>query len=377
MDELADRLGLDPLELRLRNYAETDPATGKEWSSKSLRECYAVAAERFHWSRRQSRSQEREGTERIGYGMATAAYPTNQFPATARVTLLADGTVLAESATQEIGQGAITSLTQVVAAELDLPLERVRLQIGDTALPFGAFSAGSSTSLSVGSALREAAAKLGWELARIARVDRESPLYGCALKSIAFRAGRQQHVVESGRTQAATQLMQRHGLPRVAARSAAGRLFGRSRYGRASFGAQFARVAVDSCTGRVRVTQMVSAFAAGRILNAKTARSQLLGGMVWGIGHALIEQSVRDLRSGGWLNANLAEAHVPVNADVPHLEAILVEEDDSRGSALGAKGIGEIGIVGVAPAIANAVFNATGKRLRRLPITPDMLLSSS
>ena len=179
MDELAEKLSMDPIELRLRNYAATDPENGKEWSSKSLRECYRQGGARFGWDRRALRSTEREGVERIGYGMATAAYPTNHFPATARLTFRAGGTVLAETATHEIGQGAITSLTQVVSEALALPMERVQIRIGDTTLPFGAFSAGSSTSLSVGSALLEASHELSKRLARFARVDRQSPLHQC------------------------------------------------------------------------------------------------------------------------------------------------------------------------------------------------------
>ncbi len=376
MDDLADELGMDPLQLRLLNYAEQDPESGKQWSSKALRECYAVAADRFGWHRRKQRSDECEGTERIGYGMATAAYPTNQFPSVARVTFHADGSVLAQSATQEIGQGVITVLSQVTAEALGLPLERVRLEIGDTTLPFGVFTGGSATSLSVGSALQEAVRKLGYELARLARVDKASPLYGCALKDIVFVGGMIRHRVEDERREDARVLLNRNGRSLMAAKGVAGRLFGRSKLARYAFGAQFVRVAVCEVTGRVRVTHMTSAFAAGRILNVRTARSQLLGGMVWGIGHALLEESVRERHSGGWLNSNLAEAHVPVNADVPVLDVLIVEEDDSRGSALGAKGLGEIGIVGVAGAISNAIFNATGKRLRQLPMTADDLLNN-
>ncbi len=377
MDELAVRLKTDPLELRLRNYAEVDPSDGKPWSSKSLRECYAVGAEHFGWHRRVGvRSEEVEGDDHIGYGMATAAYRTNHFPATARVSLLANGTVLAQTAAHEIGQGAITTLSQVVAATLALTLDEVVLEIGDTDLPFGAFSAGSSTSLSVGSALKEASEDLGLQLARIARTDKASPLYRCGLKEIVFREGELRHRVESGRRESAAGLLARHNLPQVQGKGVSGRLFGRSSYARCAFGAQFVRVAVSRTTGAVRVLQMTGAFAAGRILNARTARSQLLGGMVWGIGHALLEQSVLETNHGGWLNSNLAEAHVPVNADVPGIEALLITEDDSRGSSLGAKGLGEIGITGAAGAIANAIFHATGKRLRHLPITPDAVLTA-
>ena len=228
MDELACRLGLDPIDLRLRNYAESDPESGKEWSSKSLRECYAQGAESFGWHRRSPRSNEREGADRIGYGMATAAYPTNHFPATARLTLRADGSVLAQTATHEIGQGAITSLSQVVADALALPLCSVEIAIGDTTLPFGAFSAGSSTSLSVGSALVEAAHELSRRLARLARVDRSSPLYQCSLRDIVFRGGNVQHRIEHGRTEPGTVVLARAGLDSLAVKGISGRLFGKS-----------------------------------------------------------------------------------------------------------------------------------------------------
>lgn len=374
MDELAEKLSIDPIDLRLCNYAEVDPESGKEWSSKSLRECYAAGAEHFGWHRRQPRSTEREGAERIGYGMATAAYPTNHFPATARLIVQADGFIVAQSATQEIGQGAITSLSQVVASELGLPLDRIRFDIGDTTLPFGAFSAGSSTSLSVGSAIHVAAQMLTEKLARIARVDKASPLYLCGLKDIVFQNGILTHRIESARRDPATAVLARAGLATLEVKGIAGRTFGKSDYARMAFGAQFARVAVNEFTGSVRVTHMTGAFAGGRILNARTARSQLLGGMVWGVGHALMEESLRDIHVGAWVNANLAEAHVPTNADAPDIEVILVPEDDTRGSELGAKGLGEIGITGVAAAIANAIHNATGRRLRNLPVTPDQVL---
>ncbi len=374
MDELASKLNLDPIDLRLRNYAESDPESGKEWSSKSLRECYAQGAESFGWHRRTPRSTEREGAERIGYGMATAAYPTNHFPATARLTLRADGSVLAETATHEIGQGAITSLSQVVANALALPLCRVAIAIGDTTLPFGAFSAGSSTSLSVGSALMEAAHELTKKLARMARVDRSSPLYQCSLRDIVFREGNLRHRIEQARVEPATAVLARASLDSLAVKGISGRLFGKSKYARMAFGAQFARVAVNEFTGSVRVTHMTGAFAGGRILNARTARSQLLGGMVWGVGHALMEESLRDPHLGAWVNANLAEAHVPTNADAPEINILMIPEDDSRGSEIGAKGLGEIGITGAAAAIANAIANATGGRMRNLPITADQVL---
>lgn len=329
LDELADKLAIDPIELRLINYAEKDPDTGKEWSSKKLRECYIAGASAIGWHKRNVET--REGEEAIGYGMATAVYPTNHFPSTARLTLNADGTVLVQASAQEIGQGTITTLGVIAAEALGLPLTQVRVEVGDTTLPMAFMAGGSSTSLSVGTAILDAAKKLRKKMTQ----TQERPL---SVKGIA------------------------------------GRTFGRSKYGRAAFGAQFVRVAVNHHTGKIRVTHMAGAFAAGRILNPRTARSQFLGGMVMGLGHALMEQTSLDLTHGAWVNANLGEAHVPTNADIPEITIQMIEEDDSRGSDLGAKGIGEIGITGVAAAIANAVYNATGKRIRSLPITLDKVL---
>jgi xanthine dehydrogenase YagR molybdenum-binding subunit len=359
MDELAEQVGIDPIELRLRNDAEVDPETGHEWSSKSLNECFEAGAKAIGWERRQGtpgtlRERDAEhgvGYERIGYGVATAVYPTNQFPATARLILRADGTVLAQSSAHEIGQGAITVLAQVAAEAVGVPLRKVVMELGDTTLPMAMMAGGSSTTLSVGSALES--------------------FYRADPSHLSHRDGLLFDPRSPGTAEAVGPLLSRNGLTEVVAKGIAGRTFGRSPYGRAAFGAQFARVVVDEASGHIRVTRMVGAFAAGRILNARTARSQLLGGMVWGLGQALLEQSVLDTRNGAWVNSNLAEAHVPVNADVPQIDVLMIDEDDSRGSRLGAKGIGELGITGAAAAIANAVYNATGKRIRSLPITLD------
>jgi xanthine dehydrogenase YagR molybdenum-binding subunit len=303
--------------------------------------------------------------------VATAVYPTNQFPATARLILRADGTVLAQSSAHEIGQGAITVLAQVAAEAVGVPLRKVVMELGDTTLPMAMMAGGSSTTLSVGSALESAADTLVKRLARLATRDRNSSFYRADPSHLSHRDGLLFDPRSPGTAEAVGPLLSRNGLTEVVAKGIAGRTFGRSPYGRAAFGAQFARVVVDEASGHIRVTRMVGAFAAGRILNARTARSQLLGGMVWGLGQALLEQSVLDTRNGAWVNSNLAEAHVPVNADVPQIDVLMIDEDDSRGSRLGAKGIGELGITGAAAAIANAVYNATGKRIRSLPITLD------
>ncbi len=378
LDELAERTGIDPVELRLRNYAATDPANNHPWSSKSLKECYRQAGEAIGWwTERDPRpsSMQQDGWL-VGYGMATSAYLTRQFPTVAHVTLHPDGTAVISTAVHEIGQGAFTALTQVGAESLGLDASRVQLRFGDTDLPFAFITAGSGTMLSAGSAIKEAADRVLRDLILRAVTDKASPLFGFRSHEIQAADGYLFAAKEPSLRESYATLLARHPRRTFRAKAISGRTFGKSRYGRSAFGAQFAKVAVNPDTGQVRVRQMVGAFAGGRIINHITAHSQLLGGMVWGIGHALLEETVFDNRNGNWINSNLAEALVPTNSDVPKLDAILVEEDDSRGSALGAKGLGEIGIVGVAAAILNAVHHATGSRFHEIPLKPDAVLAA-
>lgn len=375
VDEVAQRLGIDPIELRLRNYADVDPENGHEWSSKSLRECYRLGAEHFGWYNRNPRCQSmREGNLLIGFGMASAAYRTSQFPSIAKIFFTADGTAVVESAAHEIGQGLITSLTQIAAESLGHSFDRVRFDFADSNLPFAFITAGSATTLSVGSAIKKAAGKLKRDLILRAITDHGSPLYGLRSHQIEVQEGRLFSTHYPLRFDTYASLIGRHARRTFAARAVAGRTFGKSRYGRAAFGAQFAEVAVDAVSGQVRVRRLLGAFAGGRVINPLLAQSQLRGGMIWGLGQALLEETVLDERKGSWVNSSLAEALVPTNLDVPHVEALLVEEDDRRGSLLGAKGLGEIGITGVAAAIANAIYHATGRRIRDLPIKLDKLM---
>ena len=345
MDELAVALNIDPVELRLRNEPEQEEFKKLPFSSRSTRECYRAAAERFGWSRRtpEPRSM-RDGRWLIGWGMATATYPMNYAPASAMARLLPDGTAEVMSASSDMGPGTWTSMTQVAAETLGLPIERVRFTLGDTRLPKAPVHGGSMTMASVGSAVQAACRK--------ARDD----------------------ALARGGANDLTDAIRRIGQP-VEALADVKPGDESQRFSMHSFGAVFVEVAVDPDLGETRVRRIVGAYGAGRIVNPKTTRSQCIGGMIGGIGMALMEHSVVDARNGRVPNANFAEYAVPVHADAPPvMDAIFVEEHDPHVNPLGVKGVGEIAMVGIAPAIASAVFHATGKRIRELPITPDRLL---
>jgi xanthine dehydrogenase YagR molybdenum-binding subunit len=345
MDELAVTLNIDPVELRLRNEPEQDEFKKLPFSSRSTRECYRAAAERFGWSRRtpEPRSM-RDGRWLIGWGMATATYPMNYAPASAMARLLPDGTAEVMSASSDMGPGTWTSMTQVAAETLGLPIERVRFTLGDTRLPNAPVHGGSMTMASVGSAVQAACRK--------ARDD----------------------ALARGGANDLTDAIRRIGQP-VEALADVKPGDESKRFSMHSFGAVFVEVAVDPDLGETRVRRIVGAYGAGRIVNPKTTRSQCIGGMIGGIGMALMEHSVVDVRNGRVPNANFAEYAVPVHADAPPImDVIFVEEHDPHVNPLGVKGVAEIAMVGIAPAIANAVFHATGKRIRELPITPDRLL---
>jgi xanthine dehydrogenase YagR molybdenum-binding subunit len=373
MDELAYQLGIDPVQLRLINHADADPEQGKPWSSKSLKQCYQQAGDRFGWSGRNAQPRSmRDGRLLLGWGMASATYPTYQQAASATVTILADGRAIVRSGAQEMGMGTATVQTQLAAGLLGLPVASVRFEYGDTQLPKAPVAGGSMQTASVGSAVQGAALAVIRKLAGLAIADASSPLHGAAADQIALTNGRLHLAGDPARGESFGSILNRHYLPSIEARFDAKP--GNEKYSAHAFGAHFVEVAVDPDLARVEVRRVVSAFAAGRILNAKTARSQYLGGIVQGIGMALLEQTHVDENLGRFTNANFAEYLVPVNADIHSIEPILVEEVDEHANPIGVKGIGEIGIVGVAAAVANAVYHATGKRVRDLPITIEKLL---
>jgi xanthine dehydrogenase YagR molybdenum-binding subunit len=375
MDELAVALKLDPVALRLRNYAERDEGENKPWSSKSLRECYAQAAARFGWDKRTAEPRSmRDGHWLVGYGMASATYPARQSGAAAVAKLRKDGSVLVQAGSQDIGTGTYTIMAQIAADVLGMPVERVTFELGDTALPETPVSGGSQTASSTGSAVKVAALALRDKIIATAVADSQSVLHGVAPDSVLLQGGALTSRADATKQDSFAALVERSGQAELSAQAATKEKEARKSYSLHSFGAQFAEVRVDEDTGEVRVARAVGAFAAGKILNSKTARSQFYGGMVWGIGFALEEHTVRDARSGRVVTRDLADYHVPVHADVRGLEVIMVDETDPHVNEIGAKGIGEIGITGITAAIANAVYHATGKRVRDLPITLDKLI---
>ena len=375
LDELARELRMDPVALRLRNYAEVHPQTGLPWASKALRACYERGAERFGWSRRtpEPRSM-RNGRLLVGHGMASAYYGYVQVPCQARASLGQDGVAFVRSAATDIGPGTSTVMTQVAADTLGLPLDRVRFELGDTSMPPAPLQGGSGLTAALGSAVHIACRQLLRAFVELAAGETESPLRGCGLPDVTVADGRISavHAASPGATETYTAILARHGLAELSADGASAR---RSDLDAEPgiFAAKFAEVEVDPDLGLVRVTRLVAAVDGGRILNAKTAASQIIGGTVGGIGMALLEQTVSDPGTGRIANATFGDYLVAVNADVPDIDVIFVGEPDPM-NPIGVKGIGEIAIVGVAPAIANAVFHATGRRIRSLPITPEQLL---
>jgi xanthine dehydrogenase YagR molybdenum-binding subunit len=374
MDELAYAANIDPLELRLINYSDKDQIEDRRYSSKQLRECYRQGAEKFGWSDRspQPRSM-RDGNELVGWGMATGIWEAMQMPASAKAVLTANGSVEIASATADIGPGTYTWMTQLAAEMLGVPIENVTAKLGDSALPDAPVEGGSFTVSSVGSAIHAACRAVQKELLGLAQKMARSPLAGAKLDDVVFAEGKIRHKHEESREVSVADAMRAGKADRIE-KEASAEPNERSKYSHSTHSAVFAEVKVDEQLGIIRVTRVVSAVAAGRILNPKLASSQILGAVVGGIGMALHEETVTDHRFGRFMSHNLADYHVPVNADVHTIDVIFVEEKDDEINPLGVKGVGEIGIVGVAAAVANAVYHATGKRVRDLPITLDKLM---
>lgn len=376
MDELAYKLDMDPLELRLKNYAERDENQNKDFTSKELRACYAQGAERFGWSRRQAEPRSmRDGRELVGWGVATGVWEAFHQKTSARATLSASGHLEVATSAADIGTGTYTILTQIAADTLGLPLSGVTTRLGDSTLPQAPLEGGSWGAASFGSAVKAACEALRDSLAKQAMKMDGSPLARASRDDLVFTDGEIRLKNDPSQRVLLAEVVRSSGQDRIEAEtSASPSLVSNMRYARYTHSAVFAEVRVDEDLGQIRVTRVVNAVAAGRILNPKTAASQVMGGVVWGISKALHEESMLDHRIGRFMNHNFAEYHIPVNADIHDIDVIFVEEHDEEVNPLGVKGVGEIGIVGTAAAVANAIFHATGKRVYELPITIDKLL---
>ena len=394
LDDLAAQLNLDPIQIRLLNYAEKDPTNGHPWSSKSLKECYARGAALFGWSKRNPKNgQTKDGNLLVGYGMASASYPVHGSQGNARVRLYADGHAVVQAGATDLGTGTYTIITQVAADSLGLPMDKIRFELGDTNLPTTQWSGGSTAAGRVSSSVYLAVQEVWQKLGKVAIIDKKSPLYGAKPEDIAVEKGRLQLKANPAKGEGFADIMKRASMsdlegnalgkygagyeaPKATVNANMNKKEEAAPHSMHAFGAHFCEVHVDPELGTIRVTRWVSVMSAGRILNPKTARSQVMGGSIFGIGAALMEQSVRDPHLARYTNASLADYHVPVNADIPNMTVEFIDEHDPYVNAIGVKGIGEISIVGVTAAVANAVFHATGKRVRSLPMTPSRVLEA-
>jgi xanthine dehydrogenase YagR molybdenum-binding subunit len=375
MDELAYATGVDPIELRLRNDTETDPYSGRPFSTRALRECLTKGAKHFGWDNRTPKPRSmRDGRHLIGQGVAAAIYTHWRWPGKARVTLNSDGSALVEAAAHDIGTGTYTVMTQVAAEVLGLPLEKVVVRLGDTRLPESHPAIGSATTANATAAVMLAAQAARDKAVELALTGRDAPFTGAATDDVIVTDGRL-GLRKTNLNISYDELLARNGLRSLEGdgdyapvEEAAGpkAVF--------SFSAVFAEVRIDPDLGVVRLNRVVGAYDAGRIVNPKTARSQAIGGIIWGAGQALLEQSETDPASGQFINRNFSGYLVPTNADIPDLDVLFVGGFDEEASLLGSKGLGELTAVSVAPAIANAVYHATGKRVRDLPIAIEKVL---
>jgi CO/xanthine dehydrogenase Mo-binding subunit len=399
LDELAYELGMDPIELRLHNYAQVHPQTGLPWSTKALRECYEVGAERFGWAQRDPAvGAMRDGRWLVGYGMAGVTFGHYQAKCQARATIRRDGTARVSSGATDIGTGTYTVMTQLAAEVLGLRMDRVEFELGDTRLPQAPQAGGSGLTAALGSAVHNTCVALVERFLELLADDSNSPLQGCAIEDVVAREGRLERGDEQSRGESYSEILERHGLDELTvdgnsapSRAETGVLVGSlvvsrmGRFGRklvgashatvpaGAFGARFVEVRVDPELGVLRIARIVSVNDAGRVLNEKLARSQIIGGTVGGLGMAMFEETVRDPDSGRVANATFGDYLVAVNADVPDIDVAFVGEPDPD-NPIGVKGVGEIGLAGVAAAIANGVYHATARRIRSLPITIDQLL---
>jgi xanthine dehydrogenase YagR molybdenum-binding subunit len=375
MDELAEKLNMDPVQLRLANYAEKDLGSDKPWSSKNLRPCYMQAAARFGWSKRNAKPGSIvSGNNLIGYGMATATYPANRSAAQAVVRILPDGRAFVGCGTQDLGTGSYTIMAQVAGNALGIDPKLVEAKLGDSTLPKAPVSGGSQSTASYAPAVADAAQQAKLKLAQMAIDDPQSPLHGANVVDIASKDGKLFLKSDPSKTDVFTAIINRNGGKPVEGMGSAEPGQDQTSMSTHSWGAVFAEVAVDRSTHMPHVRRIVATYDIGTLMNKKTGLNQLVGGIVWGVSFALHEESHLDNTYGRYVNNNLGEYHVPVNRDIGDIDVTVLDIPDTKFNPLGARGIGEIGITGAAAAVANAIYNATGKRIREYPITPDKIM---
>lgn len=352
LDELSYKLNIDPIELRLKNYADINPESNLPWSSKYLKECYQQGAERIGWDKRaQKPGTNKDGEWLVGYGMGGGAFGAYRSKTQAKITLSPDGKVIIRSATSDIGPGTGTAMVAIATDKLGLPADKITFELGNSSLPVAPTQGGSATVSSVGSAVNDVCVALKQKLYSLSGKPENST------DPIDY-----------------TNILQQHNLPSLELTVESDVNPDAKKYSMYSFSAHFVQVYVHPVTGVVKIKKVIAVVDGGKIISMKTASSQMIGGAVGGIGMAMTEEAVIDDRYGRYINSNLADYHVPVNADIPQIEAIFINKPDPVLNPLGTKGIGEISLIGVAPAVANAVYNATGKRIREMPITPDKIL---
>jgi xanthine dehydrogenase YagR molybdenum-binding subunit len=372
MDELAVKLGIDPVELRIKNDSVLYPGRNVPWSSRNLVECLRLGSDKFGWSKRKSEPGSfQDGDWLIGMGMASALYPAHRNKASAKVRLQADGTAQVSSATQDLGTGTWTVLAIVGADCLELPMEKIRAELGDSALPPAPTSGGSTSVCSVTPAVQKAAESVKKKLIQVSIKDKKSPFFGMRCEELTYREGQ---LIGGGKSVDFGSLLSSMGRGSVEATESASAGEEEEKYAFHSFGAQFCELKVHRWTGEVRLQRITSVVDIGTVINQKTARSQIIGGVVFGIGMALLEGSLLEAKTGRYANANFADYLIPTNADVPIIDVSFIDKPDTIFNPIGARGIGEIGITGTPSAIANAVYNATGRRVREFPIRPEKLL---
>ncbi len=377
LDELAEKLKMDPVQLRMASYAEKDPSHDRPWTSKHLDQAYKQAAERFGWSKRNPRpGQMVEGNDLIGYGMATATYPANRSAAQAVVRILPNGRAFAGTGSQDLGTGTYTIVAQTAADALGLDPTLVDAKIGDSSLPKAPVSGGSQSAASICPAIREAALQARLKLYELAINDAKSPHHGLKTTDLDLKDGKLFQKSKPSRSETIVALMGRNGGNPIEATGSAEPGEEKEAYTAHSWGAVFAEVAVDKDTHMVKVRRIVATYDIGSLINNKTGLNQLVGGIVWGVSFALHEETLIDPVYGRTVNESLAEYHIPTNADIGIVDVTVLNIPDTKFNPLGARGIGEIGITGSAAAINNAIYNATGKRIRDYPITPDKIMEA-